>query len=132
MISFKTPLLALSVISIVLFSVKICYSENLSKSNTQYNTAILKYERDLADNPQNPELYYNLAILRYAIGDKKKAIDEFQKAKKLYLDQGNVEAALQLEATLNTLTLPEALREIEKRIEELEFKVEEINKVLKK
>lgn len=132
MTRLKKPLFALFIIGIAFLSTDISYSENLFKSNTQYNTAILKYERDLVDNPQNPELYHKLAMLRYATGDKKKAIEEFQKAKKLYLDQGNIEAALQLESTLNTLTLPEALREIERRIEDLETKVKEINKVLKK
>jgi len=100
MTRFKTLLPVLLSISIVLLSIDICYSENLFKTKTQYKTAILKYEKDMIDNPQDPKSYYNLAKLHYAIGDKKKAIEEFQKAKELYLAQGNTEAALQLEATL--------------------------------
>lgn len=127
---FKTSLF-LS-IGIGLLFTSICYSDNLFKTETQYSTAILKYEKGIIDNPKDPKLYYDLAKLRYAIGDRKKALKEFQKAKELYLDQGNIEAALQLETTLNTLTLPEALKEIEKRIEKLETEVKEIREGFKK
>ena len=128
----KTIVTSCLIINIILLSTDICYGENSPKMEVKYDTAILKYEKDLADNPRDPKLHYSLATLFYAVGDKKKAIEEFQKAKELYIAQGNIEAALQLENTLSTLTLPEALREIEKRIEDLEVKIKEINKVLKK
>ena len=128
MINAKTAIPFGLIINIILLSADICYSENLPGIETKYNTAILKYEKDLVDNPKDPKLHYNLATLSYAIGDWKKAIEEFKKAKELYISQGNIKAALQLENILSTLTLPEALREIEKRIENLEAEIKEIKK----
>jgi tetratricopeptide (TPR) repeat protein len=131
MIRHKIILSVFLVIS-TLFSTYICYSENTPRVETQYTADILKYEKDLVYNRQDPELYRNLGKLYYAIGEKKKAIEGFQNAKRLYLDQGNIEAALQLETTLGVLSFSEAIEEIEKRIKKLETEVKGISEVIDK
>lgn len=128
--TFKISFTIFLSINMALLFIFPCYSENLSTTATQYSNAILKYETELIDDQQNPKLYHNLANFYYATGDKKKAKIKFQKAKELYLAQGNIEAALQLETTVNTLTFSEAMEKIEKRFKILETNIKKINKVL--
>jgi tetratricopeptide (TPR) repeat protein len=57
----------------------------------QQQTAMEDYNQAIALNPQHAEAYYNRGLLRYDLKDQQGAIKDIQRAKDLFVKQGNLE-----------------------------------------
>ena len=127
----KCLFLSFAVVICLINMVPHCYSEESITLENRYAPAILKYEQELTENPNNADSQYKLGLYYYAVGENRDAIQKLKIAKELYLSQGNFSAALQAEQALNTLTVKEAFELIQKRVNELTNEVEEIKGILK-
>jgi tetratricopeptide (TPR) repeat protein/S1-C subfamily serine protease len=62
---------------------------NLYKDQKKWELALADYTKAIAINPDYAQVYAKRGIIYYEIGDKQKAIENFQRAAKLYLAQGD-------------------------------------------
>ncbi|MBE9167820.1 tetratricopeptide repeat protein [Pleurocapsales cyanobacterium LEGE 06147] len=69
----------------------------------QQQTAMEDYNQAIALNPQDAEAYYNRGLLRYALTDRQGAIKDIQRAKDLFVKQGNLELHRQAIDLLNKI-----------------------------
>jgi len=114
------------------FGEEVSSLEKMYNLQSHSNKTIINYEAELKENPDNALLHYESGVHFYAIGDKKKAIETLQKAKGLFLLQGNKNAAFEVEKLLGTLNVDEALEQINIRLDKLSTKVDKITEMLEK
>jgi tetratricopeptide (TPR) repeat protein len=69
----------------------------------QKQTAMEDYDRAIALDKKYAEAYYNRGLLRSALTDQKGAIQDIQKAKDLFVEQGNLELHQQAIDLLNKI-----------------------------
>jgi tetratricopeptide (TPR) repeat protein len=126
----KQELSFLAFVVMISFVIGLCNAEDLQMKENKISSSILRYKKDLALNPNDADLHYSLGLQLYASGDNENAIKELRRAKELYINQGNIEAALRVEEAINSLTPSETVKELQNKIDEVAKKVGEIRHIL--